>query len=387
LKPRLLLGWALIVAALVSVADRTTAQVPPQAPKPLKPGEECSVPDDPATVSLRELQKRTETYVGLSAMTVGNALHDVDRYWREREQALVERLSASTPPVPAADASRNAPADGQELMDLYYLERLEGISEACKILSGSDPAACRAYWSGPAADICRGWLAVRGLPKGDPTACAAVAEEFRPFCLFQANGPKTACVKPEGVVAEACDTLTQARARDWSAGCSALQPNECIGLLSALSMFEGDAACDRLPARAPVNLALRRAPPAPNRDACLAVVRGEPALCPAASYPNTHAKPSLVAEVLSGRDGAHLAIAGSSYSPSICRVVAVITQAGAVLSVETELVRTDNARQIRARRPLRSQIDPFEAQVHVESVCAPVLSWGASEVTYPAEGH
>lgn len=380
MSPRLLLGWV-VAAAVACAADSVAAQEPANPPKPLKPGEECSVPDSPATVARRELQKRTETYVGLTAMTIDNALHDVDRYWRGREEALLERLAAVTTPLPeaAAEALGGAHLDGDQVMDLYYLQRLEGIADSCRILSGSDPAACDRYWKGSAADICRGWLAIRDVPTGDVAVCAAVAEEFRPFCGFRVKRPEQSCANTDGLVAEACGGLVQARARDWSAGCQALEPNECIGLLSALSFFEGEAACNRLPVNPPANLALRRAPPDPTRDTCLAVVRGDPTLCPVPIYPDMHAKPSVVAEVLSGREGAHLIIAATSHSPALCRVVSVIRQAGTVAAVETEMLRTDNAHRIRARRPLRPEIDPFEAEVTVESLCVSALSWGTVE--------
>ncbi len=379
MRPRRLFGWLLAAAMWAGIAASATAQEPAQTPKPLKPGEECSVPDSPATVARRELHKRTETYVSLSAMTIGNALHDVDRYWQGRERALLARLAAAMPRLPRATPGRDGTVEADQRLKVLEFERLEEISDGCRILAGSNPAACDEYWDGLPALMCHGWLAVRDLPLGDASACDAVAEAFRGFCQLKVEGPKAICPGAEGVVAEACITLGQARDRDWSHGCQGLTPNDCIGLLSALSLYEGDAACDRLPPKAPVSPAPRRALPDPTREICLAVVRGEAEKCPRSVYPNMRAKPVVLAEILSGREGAHLAIAGSSRSPSICRVVSVITQAGAVLSVETEVVRTDNASHVRALRPLRPQIDPFVAEVSVETVCAPVLSWGTTE--------
>ncbi|MCB9729374.1 MAG: hypothetical protein H6746_12960 [Deltaproteobacteria bacterium] len=344
------------------------------------------MPDDPATVARREREQRTEAFAGLTSMTTDHAMLTLDAYWRDREDALLASLKALTAALPAA-LPGEPPGEGTEdPAETARRELLDERAHGCRLMAGDDEQACKRFWPGPSGDACAAWIAARGVSKGDTAACESVHALHRDFCLLRALGPAKACKDPNERTAVMCAFFDEARTRDWSHGCRGIGPTDCLAMLAALSSAEGEAACDRVPE---VDAAADEAAGStdPTRAHCLAVIRGEPAGCPTPLFPvdhlaQVHARPQweplVVGGVMGGRSGPRLAIAGSSRSPALCRVVSVVhdpDDASAVDAVETAMIGLDRAPRLRTVTPMRSDIDPFRVRVDLQTLCVPVAPW------------
>jgi hypothetical protein len=366
-------GWLGAAAAAQAPAAAPSARGDAKAPAEV----ECSVPDPPEVVAERERKRRDEDFTALTSMTIGVAWLSAEVHWEQQEHELLAELARQTEGSFAEPGTPGASAGPKGSL---REDRLVGIAESCRVLAGSDPAAC-SRWTGESNDVCRGWLATRSVAKHDLAACAAVAREFRAMCVVRARAGEAPCDGLRGPALATCRGIAAAVGHDWSRPCEGMHADECIGLVSALSAVEGLAACDRLPAAGAGDAGAASELPSLSRQTCQAVVGGKPELCPGvaeAAEPSGRSAHAVAARVLGRRDGPHLALAAAAAVPSICFAVTVVRESGKVVAVESDVLRADLLRTLRVSRPIRRELDPFAAEVSVDAVCAPVMTWQAA---------
>lgn len=358
------------------------AKVPP-------PGKVCETVDESERIAAQKRNERNQTFVGLTAYTITEAIRISGSEWERRPQQMLTDIS---------DSLRNAAGDEElKAQQADQTTRIPGLlsRQACVEFASLNKDVCsRPSWvdgewvakDPMLQDLCTAWMDMQINKATSVEECETqgVNPRWLPLCKTTVTKDVKYC---EATEVEGVDAATRMRDlfgckwavdrfNDGLSGCGKdFKPWPCTTSMFVLGMVEGPGVCDKL---VEASTEWDDEQYEPLVEICKAIYAEEPDRCPAdqelAGSPT--ARYFVDGVLTGGEDGVMVQVAGSSNIPAMCHVTMRVVRAG------QELIRrsaTVNLRAFQAdvthRENLPMKVDPVRDSLELGSMCVPSTNW------------